>query len=164
MGSDAHSFSACEGHLTCKSDVYSYGVVLLEMLSGKRVVDTNRPPAEHNLVKWAKPYLTSKRRVLEVFDARLEGHYPLAAALRVAKLANQCLSVEPKLRPNMNEVVRVLEQIQDSNGIEGSQNELRQISSQDSSNVTKHRRVIANGVCIEKAASDPMPSASHLHA
>ncbi|XP_040365105.1 receptor-like cytoplasmic kinase 176 [Rosa chinensis] len=48
------------GHLTCKSDVYGFGVVMLEMLSGRRVLDNSRPPREHNLVEWAKPYLTSQ--------------------------------------------------------------------------------------------------------
>ncbi|XP_045792068.1 translocon-associated protein subunit alpha-like [Trifolium pratense] len=39
------------GHLTTKSDVYSYGVVLLEMLYGKRAVDKNIPSRQHNLVE-----------------------------------------------------------------------------------------------------------------
>ncbi|KAF5453558.1 hypothetical protein F2P56_028455, partial [Juglans regia] len=117
------SFSSYVGHLTAKSDVYSYGVVLLEMLSGKRAIDKNRPNREHNLVNWAKPYLSSKRKVIEVLDARIEGQYPLAAALKAANLANQCLSLDPKFRPSMNAVVRILEQLQDSEDIGRSQNE-----------------------------------------
>lgn len=42
------------GELTLKSDVYSFGVILLELISGRRAVDTSRPPAEQNLVTWVR--------------------------------------------------------------------------------------------------------------
>lgn len=43
---------AREGQLTVKSDVYSFGVVLLELITGRRAIDTTRPPEEQNLVTW----------------------------------------------------------------------------------------------------------------
>ncbi|KAB2050471.1 hypothetical protein ES319_A13G249000v1 [Gossypium barbadense] len=103
------------GHLTAKSDVYSFGVVLLEMLSGRRAVDKNRPSGEHSLVDWAKPYLANKRKMFRVLDSRLEGQYSMEGAFKVATLALRCISIEPKFRPRMNEVVIVLEQLQNSN-------------------------------------------------
>ncbi|KAK2972366.1 hypothetical protein RJ640_014424 [Escallonia rubra] len=102
------------GHLTAKSDVYSFGVVLLEILSGKKAIDKNRPTGEHSLVEWAKPCLSNKRRIFRVLDTRLEGQYSLGRAMKVANLALQCLCMEPKLRPSMDEVVTALEQLQDS--------------------------------------------------
>ncbi|CAA3025034.1 probable serine threonine- kinase NAK [Olea europaea subsp. europaea] len=102
------------GHLTSKNDVYSFGVVLLEFLSGRKAIDKNQPAGEHNLVDWAKPYLTNKRRILHVMDARLQGQYSLGRALKAAHLALQCLSTDPRSRPNMDEVVTALEQLQET--------------------------------------------------
>ncbi|KAH7537198.1 hypothetical protein FEM48_Zijuj03G0066800 [Ziziphus jujuba var. spinosa] len=78
-----------------------------------RAVDKNRPTGEHNLVEWAKPYLASKRRVLQIFDARIEGQYSVEEALRAVNLAIRCIATEPKYRPNMKDVVKALEQLQD---------------------------------------------------
>lgn len=100
------------GHLTPKSDVYSFGVVLLEMLSGRRAIDTNRPSGEQKLVEFAKPFLCSKRKIHRVMDTRLQGQYSLDQALRVSYIAARCLSTQPKLRPNMDEVVKELEKLQ----------------------------------------------------
>lgn len=104
----------CVGHLTAKSDVYSFGVVLLELLTGRRCIDKNRPSGQHNLVEWAKPYLNSKRRFFLVLDNRLEGQYSLDRAQKLSTLALQCLAVEPKNRPNMNDVVTALEGLQET--------------------------------------------------
>ncbi|KAL7600435.1 hypothetical protein Lser_V15G26625 [Lactuca serriola] len=104
------------GHLTSKSDVYSFGVVLLEMLSGRRAVDKNRPSNEYSLVEWAKPYLAHKRKLFRVIDNRLEGQYTLEGAYAVATVALRCISVEPRFRPTMVEVVKELEQLQDPKG------------------------------------------------
>ncbi|URE43094.1 Protein kinase APK1A [Musa troglodytarum] len=105
------------GHLTCKSDVYSFGVVLLEMLTGRRAIDKERPVAEHNLVEWAKPYLTSKRKIIHILDSRLQGQYSPAGAQKAAALALQCLSMQAKQRPPMDQVVTALEQLQDAKDI-----------------------------------------------
>ncbi|KAF3433702.1 hypothetical protein FNV43_RR24805 [Rhamnella rubrinervis] len=143
------------GHLTAKSDVYSFGVVLLEILSGRRAVDKNRPNGEHNLVEWAKPYLASKRRVLQIFDARIEGQFPVGEALRAVNLAIRCISTEPKYRPNMKEVVKALEQLQDSNDKESlgsSQNQHHQ-SLHGKSSDHKHNMKDVNEVSIGKANS-----------
>ncbi|KAL8129886.1 hypothetical protein V2J09_019041 [Rumex salicifolius] len=122
------------GHLTSKSDVYSFGVVLLEMLSGRRAVDKNRPSGEHNLVEWARPYLTNKRKIFRILDNRLEGQYNLDAAHKVATLAFHCLSAETKLRPAMADVVKELEKLQDFKGTGNSHinsNRLRRRSTGD---------------------------------
>jgi serine/threonine protein kinase len=113
-------FLYVEGHLTGKNDVYGFGVVMLELLSGRRALDINRPLWEHNLVDWAKPYLASERKVVKNFDAGMKGQYSVSVARKAAKLANQCLSADPKFRPNMNEVVKALEKLHECSDIQGS--------------------------------------------
>lgn len=43
---------AMSGKLTLKSDIYSFGVVLLELITGRRAIDTTKKPGEQNLVTW----------------------------------------------------------------------------------------------------------------
>ncbi|KAJ6829891.1 putative serine/threonine-protein kinase PIX13 [Iris pallida] len=100
------------GHLYVKSDVYGFGVVLLEMLSGQRALDTNRPSGQHNLVEWAKPFLSDRRKLASLMDPRLEGQYPSRGALHAAQLTLKCLAGDPKSRPSMKEVVSTLERIE----------------------------------------------------
>lgn len=95
-----------------KSDVYGFGVVLLEMLSGQRALDPNRPSDQLKLVDWAKPLLSDRRKLARLMDPRLEGKYPSKAALEAADLTINCLASEPKNRPSMKQVVEKLEQIE----------------------------------------------------
>ncbi|KAI4356480.1 hypothetical protein L6164_000502 [Bauhinia variegata] len=151
------------GHLTHKSDVYSFGVVLLELLSGRRAIDKNRPTGEHNLVEWAKPYLSNKRRVFRVIDGRLEGQYALSKAQRAASLAYQCLSMEPKFRPSMDEVVKALEQLQDSKDTQRSADHRNHRSGHSHpNNMPAHRRGGVEGAPTK--TTYPRPSASLLYA
>ncbi|WOG92165.1 hypothetical protein DCAR_0311425 [Daucus carota subsp. sativus] len=99
------------GHLYVKSNVYGFGVVLLEMLTGLRVVDMKRPSSQHNLIDWAKPRLLHKRKLKTMMDARIQGQYSTKAAVQAAQLTLQCLAIEPRNRPSMKEVVEVLEQV-----------------------------------------------------
>ncbi|CAN4105434.1 unnamed protein product [Withania somnifera] len=100
------------GHLYVKSDVYGFGVVLLELLTGLRALDTKRPSGQHNLVDWVKPMLSNKSKLKSIMDARMEGQYSSKAATLAAQLAIKCLEGEPKKRPSMKEVVEVLEQVE----------------------------------------------------
>ncbi|KAK6249950.1 hypothetical protein SCA6_003955 [Theobroma cacao] len=98
------------GRLTARCDVYSFGVVLLELLSGRRAVDTTKIGVEENLVDWAKPYLSDRRKLFRIMDIKLQGQYPQRAAYTVALLALQCIS-EAKVRPRMADVLSALEQL-----------------------------------------------------
>ncbi|PNX73843.1 receptor-like protein kinase, partial [Trifolium pratense] len=113
-----HGYAAPEyimtGHLTTKSDVYSYGVVLLELLTGRRVVEKSSESSRgKNLVEWARPMLRDQKKLHRIIDRRLEGQFPMKGALKVAMLAFKCLSHHPNPRPYMSDVVKVLEPLQD---------------------------------------------------
>lgn len=101
------------GHLSSKSDIYSFGVVLLELLTGKRSMDKTRPSGEQNLAAWARPYLNGRTRLLEIIDSRLESNYSMKGALKAGQIACHCLSRDPKMRPSMGTIVGALEQLQD---------------------------------------------------
>lgn len=107
------------GHLTARSDVYGFGVVLLEMLIGRKAVDSSRPSREHNLVDWARPLLVHNKKLLKIADPRIEGQYTTKTIATVANLTYQCLSQNPKGRPDMHQVVETIESIQNLPEIKG---------------------------------------------
>lgn len=96
------------GHLLVKSDVYSYGVVLLELLSGRKPVDMSQPPGQENLVTWARPLLTSKEGLELLVDPALENNFQLDNLAKVAAIASMCVQPEVSHRPFMGEVVQAL--------------------------------------------------------
>lgn len=99
---------AMTGHLLVKSDVYSYGVVLLELLSGRQPVDTLKPPAQANLVTWARPLLTTREGLELLVDPALGNNFPFDNLVRVAAIASMCVHPEVSHRPFMGEVVQAL--------------------------------------------------------
>ncbi|XP_027936335.1 probable serine/threonine-protein kinase PBL21 isoform X3 [Vigna unguiculata] len=103
---------AMTGHLLVKSDVYSYGVVLLELLTGRKPVDMSQPTGQENLVTWARPILRDKDRLEEIVDPSLGGKYPKEDFVRVCTIAAACVAPEANQRPTMGEVVQSLKMVQ----------------------------------------------------
>ncbi|KAJ8535858.1 hypothetical protein K7X08_034259 [Anisodus acutangulus] len=104
---------AMTGHLLVKSDVYSYGVVLLELLSGRKPVDLSQPPGQENLVSWARPLLTTKEGLETMIDPTIESDIPLDSISKVAAIASMCVQPEVSHRPFMGEVVQALKLVCD---------------------------------------------------
>lgn len=94
---------------TAKSDVFSFGVVLLEVVSGRRAVDlTFSGEDEIVLVDYARR-LSDERRLLELGDGKLpDGSYSLAEMERLIHLGLLCTLHDPQSRPNMKWVVEKL--------------------------------------------------------
>ncbi|PPD77009.1 hypothetical protein GOBAR_AA36603 [Gossypium barbadense] len=96
------------GRLTAKSDVWSFGVVLYELITGRRALERNLPRSEQKLLEWVKPYISDSKKFHLIIDPRLEGQYCIKSAQKLASLANKCLMKNPKSRPKMSEVVEML--------------------------------------------------------
>ncbi|KHN43731.1 Putative receptor-like protein kinase [Glycine soja] len=102
-----------KGILTPKSNVWSFGIVLLELLTGRKNLDSHHPKEERNLVKWSRPFLADDFRLSLIMDPQLKGHFPPKAARTVADIAQRCLQKEPSERPTMRTIVENLKTVQD---------------------------------------------------
>ncbi|XP_057976743.1 probable serine/threonine-protein kinase PBL19 isoform X2 [Malania oleifera] len=111
------------GHLSVKSDIWTFGVVLYEILTGRRTVERNRPAMEQKLLEWVKQFPADSRKFSMIVDPRLRDQYSLSAARKIAKLADSCLNKNARDRPTMGQIVETLRQaIQDSEEGSPSQN------------------------------------------
>ncbi|KAG6427584.1 hypothetical protein SASPL_111830 [Salvia splendens] len=100
---------AVTGKITTKADVFSFGVVLMELLTGMMALDEDRPEESHYLVAWFWQIKSSKEKVMGAVDPALERKEDVSDSISiVAELAGHCTAREPGQRPDMGHVVNVL--------------------------------------------------------
>ncbi|KAH6797681.1 Protein kinase superfamily protein [Perilla frutescens var. hirtella] len=104
------------GHLTAKSDVWSYGVFLYELITGRRPMERNRPKNEQKLLEWVKPYLSDVKKFQQILDPRLEGKQILKSAIKLSIVANRCLVRASKTRPTMTQVAVMVSEVVEAAG------------------------------------------------
>ncbi|CAA6664273.1 unnamed protein product [Spirodela intermedia] len=103
--------------VTTKADVFSFGVILMEMVTGRRALDESRPEENAHLVEWFRRVMQRRRgrRVEELVDPAIELDGETAAGVeRVCELAGHCCSHEPMQRPEMGHAVNVLSSLAES--------------------------------------------------
>ncbi|KAK6118191.1 hypothetical protein DH2020_048092 [Rehmannia glutinosa] len=110
LGYMAPEFACQTVKITEKCDVYGFGVLTLEVLTGKRPVEYMEDDVVVlcDMVREA----LDEGRIEECMDKKLKGNYPMEEAIPVIKLGLICASQVPSNRPDMEEVIRILELIQ----------------------------------------------------
>ncbi|GER47996.1 leucine-rich repeat protein kinase family protein [Striga asiatica] len=114
--------------LTEKSDVYSVGIVLLELISGRKPVSTEEYGSDWSIVHWARS-LIRKGDVLSIIDPPLLGTLKVESVWRIAEVAIQCVDQHSLSRPRMQEIILA---IQDAANIEKGKDKLASSKAQSS--------------------------------
>ncbi|XP_022880228.1 probable receptor-like serine/threonine-protein kinase At5g57670 isoform X2 [Olea europaea var. sylvestris] len=96
------------GKVNYKIDVYAFGVVLLELLSGRKPISNDRPKGQESLVMWAKPILNSGKFV-QLLDPNIGSHYDQEQVERMVLAAALCIRRAPRARPHMTLVLKLLQ-------------------------------------------------------
>ncbi|KAI4373312.1 hypothetical protein MLD38_011448 [Melastoma candidum] len=103
---------ASSGKLTEKSDVFSFGVVLLELITGRKPVDQSQPLGDESLVEWARPLLSQALENEDcggLVDPRLESNYVEPELFQLIEAAAACVRHSAAKRPRMGQVVRAFD-------------------------------------------------------
>nr|GMD09272.1 putative receptor-like protein kinase At1g80870 [Ipomoea batatas] len=105
----APEFGGC-GYLMEKADIYSLGVLILVIVSGRRPLHVLNSPMKlekANLISWCKQ-LAHSGNILELVDERLRDEYNKDQASLCINLALACLQRMPELRPDIGDIVKIL--------------------------------------------------------
>lgn len=89
--------------LTEKSDVYSYGVLLLEIITARQAVQENK-----NLVEWAQKYILEDSNLSEMVDPNLQNMYDYEQLQSFVTIVRMCTQREGKSRPSIRQVLQLM--------------------------------------------------------
>ncbi|GLJ22339.1 hypothetical protein SUGI_0420550 [Cryptomeria japonica] len=98
---------AMRGHLTEKADIFSFGIVALEVVSGKSNMDPTLPISTLYILDWAFELL-SEGKLLDLVDPKLGDNYCVEEVLRVIQVALLCTQGMSSARPSMSLALSML--------------------------------------------------------
>ncbi|CAG7904840.1 unnamed protein product [Brassica rapa] len=101
------------GKVNDKIDVYAFGVVLLELLSGRKPISSGCPKGQESLVLWAKPILDDGK-YSQLLDSSLKDNNNGDQMQRMALAATLCIRRSPQARPKMSIVLKLLKGDEDT--------------------------------------------------
>lgn len=97
------------GKVSTKVDVFSYGIVLMELLTGQMALDESQPEERRYLAEWFWRIKSSKEKLVEAIDPAIEvSEETFESICTVTDLAGYCTAREPNHRPDMSHAVNVL--------------------------------------------------------
>ncbi|XAR58763.1 Non-specific serine/threonine protein kinase [Bertholletia excelsa] len=101
---------ASTGRVTTKVDVFAFGVILMEIITGRKALDEALPEEESHLVPWFRQFLNDRDAIRDQVDPTLvsDNGETFDSICRVAELAGHCTAHEPQQRPDMGHAVNVL--------------------------------------------------------
>ncbi|KAF3975647.1 hypothetical protein CMV_001101 [Castanea mollissima] len=100
---------AVTGRVTTKVDIFSFGVILMELITGRKALDETQPEESMHLVTWFKRMYINKDSFCKAIDPTIDlNEETIASISKVAELAGYCCAREPFQRPDMGHTVNVL--------------------------------------------------------
>ncbi|KAM0855217.1 hypothetical protein ACQ4PT_049928 [Festuca glaucescens] len=127
-GLDSEALSGAKGYAApkangsgadiIKADIYSFGVVLLVLLTGQKAFDSSRRHDDQFLVDWASPHLHNLDSLEGITDPRICGHMPPKAISALGNIILLCIKESPDLRPPIRVITDKLVKLVQSTGLQ----------------------------------------------